>query len=92
MIDPTRQSEQGSGGRDEMDPPALSGPYYEIHLKDHLDNTWSDWLEGLEVKLLENGETVLSGVIVDQAALMGILNKLIRLNLTLLSVNEIKSK
>jgi hypothetical protein len=37
-----------------------------------------------------NGETVLSGVIVDQAALMGILHKVNRLNLTLLSVNEIK--
>jgi hypothetical protein len=46
----------------------------------------------LEVKLQKNGETVLSGIIVDQAALMGILNTLIRLNLTLLSVNEIKSQ
>lgn len=92
MSDPKRQSEPGGGGMDETNPPGLSGPYYEIHLKDHLDSTWTDWLEGLEVKLLENGETVLAGVIVDQAALMGILNKLIGLNLTLLSVNEIKSK
>jgi hypothetical protein len=63
--------------------------FYEIHVKGHLDESWSDWLEGLEVKLLDNGEMILSGYIVDQAALMGILNKLYRLNLNLLSVNEV---
>jgi hypothetical protein len=63
---------------------------YEIHVKGHLDSQWSDWFEGMELKLMENGETVLSGRIMDQAALMGILNKLIRFNLTLLSINEIK--
>ena len=41
---------------------------------------------------MDNGETVLSGRIVDQAALMGILNKLNRLNLALLSINEIKEE
>jgi hypothetical protein len=59
---------------------------FEIHVKGHLDESWSDWLEGLEVKLLDNGEMVLSGYIRDQAELMGVLNKLYRLNLTLLSV------
>jgi hypothetical protein len=63
---------------------------FEIHVKGHLDESWSDWLEGLEVKLLDNGEMILFGHIGDQAALMGILNKLYRLNLTLLSVNEIQ--
>ncbi len=66
------------------------GEFYEIHVKGHLDESWSDWLEGLEVKLLDNGEMILSGHIEDQAALMGILNKLYGLNLTLLSVNEYK--
>lgn len=65
---------------------------YEIHVKGHLDSQWSDWFEGMELKLMDNGETVLSGRIVDQAALMGILNKLNRLNLTLLSINEIKEE
>jgi hypothetical protein len=64
--------------------------FFEIHVKGQLDESWSDWLEGLEAKLLKNGETILSGHIADQAALMGILNKLYRLNLTLLSVKEIK--
>jgi hypothetical protein len=66
------------------------GGFFEIHVKGQLDDSWSDWLEGMEVKLLDNGEMILSGHIGDQSALMGILNKLYRLNLTLLSVNEIK--
>ena len=64
--------------------------FFEIHVKGHLDSSWADWLEGLEIKLLDNGEMVLSGHIVDQAALMGVLNKLYRLNLTLLSLNQVK--
>lgn len=70
-------------------PSGSGGGFFEIHVKGHLNDKWSDWLDGLDIKLLENGEMVLSGVIVDQAALMGILNKLNRLNLTLLSVNEV---
>ena len=62
---------------------------YEIRVKGQLDKSWSDWLEGLEVKLLDNGEMILSGYIGDQAALMGILNKLYRLNLALLSLSEV---
>jgi hypothetical protein len=65
---------------------------YEIHIKGHLGSQWSDWFEGMELKLMDNGETVLSGRILDQAALMGILNKLNRLSLTLLSINEIKKE
>jgi hypothetical protein len=63
--------------------------FFEIHVKGHLDSKWSDWLEGLEVKLLDNGEMILSGTLVDQAALMGVLNKLNRLNLALLSVSQV---
>jgi len=66
------------------------GRFFEIHVKGQLNSRWSEWLEGLEVKLLENGEMILFGPIVDQAALMGVLNKLSRLNLTLLALNEIK--
>ena len=61
----------------------------EIHVRGQLDESWSDWLEGLEIKLLDNGEMILSGYIGDQAALMGILNKLHGLNLALLSVSEV---
>jgi hypothetical protein len=62
--------------------------YYEIRVKGQLDESWSDWLEGLEVRLLDNGEMILSGQIGDQAALMGVLNKLYGLNLALLSLSE----
>jgi hypothetical protein len=71
-------------------PSRPGGRYFEIHVKGHLNSQWSEWLEGLEVKLLEDGEMILLGNIIDQAALMGILNKLNRLNLTLLSVSEVK--
>jgi hypothetical protein len=67
------------------------GESYEIHVKGQLDSRWSEWLEGLEVKLLENGEMILFGPIKDQAALMGVLNKLSHLNLTLLSVNKVNN-
>jgi hypothetical protein len=72
--------------------PSSGGGFFEIHVKGHLNSEWSDWLESLEMKLLDNGEMILLGRIVDQAALMGILNKLSRLNLTLLSVNEVTKK
>ncbi len=65
------------------------GGFFEIRVKGHLDSKWLDWLEGLEVKLLDNGEMILSGTLVDQAALMGVLNELNRLNLTLLSVGQV---
>ena len=68
------------------------GGFFEIHVKGHLDESWSDWLEGLEVKLLDNGEMILFGHVGDQAALMGTLNKLYRLNLALLSVSEVGQK
>jgi hypothetical protein len=66
--------------------------FYEIRVKGQLDESWSDWLEGLDVKLLDNAEMILSGYIGDQAALMGTLNKLYGLNLTLLSLSKTNSK
>lgn len=65
---------------------------YEIHVKGYLDNSWSEWLDGLEVKLSENGETVIYGPIVDQYALMGVLNKLARMSLSIISLNEVNAK
>lgn len=85
-INPTHMEEKNDQS------PGCSGGFFEIHVKGHLNSKWSDWLEGLKMELLDNGEMILSGPIVDQAALMGILNKLNRLNLTILSVNEVKEK
>jgi hypothetical protein len=68
------------------------GSFFEIRVKGHLDESWSDWLEGLEVKLLDNGEMLSSGNIIDQTALMGVLNKLYNLNLVLLSLSAVNQK
>jgi hypothetical protein len=68
------------------------GAFFEIHIKGRLDDSWSEWLDGLEVKVLENDETILFGPIGDQAALMGVLNRLYGLNLALLSVREVHPK
>ncbi len=65
------------------------GGIFEIHVKGHLGSRWSDWLEGLEVRLPDNGEMILVGYLVDQAALMGLLNRLYGLNLILLSVSKV---
>jgi hypothetical protein len=70
----------------------VQGGLFEIQVKGQLDESWSDWLEGLEVTLLDNGEMILTGYIGDQAALMGTLNKLYGLNLTLLSVSRVDQK
>lgn len=59
---------------------------YEITIKGHLDEHWRDWFGNLEVSHDQNGCTVLSGFIVDQSALHGILAKFWSLNLTLVSV------
>ena len=67
----------------------MGGKLFEIRIKGHLSDQWSDWLEGLEMKRCDNGEMILTGIIVDQSALLGILNKLNRLNLSLLSVTEV---
>lgn len=66
--------------------------FFEIHVKGHLNPDWANWLEDLEMTYLDNGEMILSGTLVDQAALIGVLNKLNRLNLTILSVNETNRK
>ena len=61
---------------------------YEIRVKDHLDSTWTDWLDGFMITQLEN-ETILSGKLVDQAALSGLIGKVIGLGLTVISVQRI---
>ena len=75
-----------------LNTPDSRGRNFEIHVIGHLSDIWADWFEGLTIERLDDGEMVLSGTIIDQAALMGVLNKINRLNLTLLCVQEIESK
>jgi hypothetical protein len=63
--------------------------FYKIRVKGHLDERWSDWFDGLEITNLENGETMLYGEIVDQAALHGALAKVRDLNLALVEVSSV---
>ena len=49
--------------------------WYQIRVRGHLSPDWSDWFEGLELELLENGEMILCGPIADQAALIGVLTR-----------------
>ena len=72
--------------------PGSRGRNFEIHVIGHLSDVWRDWFEGLTIDRLDDGEMVLSGYIIDQAALMGVLNKINRLNLTLLCLKKIDSK
>jgi len=65
--------------------------FYKIRVKGHLDERWSDWFDGLEITNLENGDTMLYGEIVDQAALHGVLAKVRDLNLPLISVSSVSS-
>lgn len=63
--------------------------FYTIRVKGHLDERWSDWFDGLEITNLENGDTLLSGDLVDQAALHGVLAKVRDLNLALVAVSSV---
>ncbi len=65
---------------------------YEIRLKGHLDARWTGWFDGFTITLTENGETVLTGSVADQAALHGLLKKVRDLGLPLLSINPINHK
>jgi hypothetical protein len=65
---------------------------YEIRLKGHLDDRWATWFEGLTITREDNGETRLTGVVVDQAALHGLLRKVRDLGLPLLSVMQVDPK
>ena len=65
---------------------------YEIRLKGHLDDQWADWFEGLTITRADNGETLLRGPVVDQAALHGLLRKVRDLGLPLVSVIQVEPK
>ena len=62
---------------------------YQIRVKGHLGREWSDWFAGLSITLQDNGETLLTGPVVDQAALYGLLRKVRDLGMPLLSVNRV---
>jgi hypothetical protein len=64
---------------------------YQIRIKGHLGRQWTDWFEGLAITLEEDGDTLLTGIVVDQAALHGLLKKVRNLGLPLVSVVPVPS-
>ncbi|KAA3663811.1 MAG: hypothetical protein DWQ04_08890 [Chloroflexi bacterium] len=60
---------------------------YDIKIQGQLDDSWKEWFDDLDIILTPDGDTILSGAIVDQAALHGVLKKISNLGLNLISVN-----
>lgn len=65
-------------------------PIYQIRIQGHLGRQWTAWFEGLTITLAEDGITLLTGPVADQAALHGLLRKVRDLGMTLISVNRIE--
>ena len=63
---------------------------YQIRLKGHLDAQWTDWFGGLAITLEDDGDTLLTGAVVDQAALYGLLKKVRDLGIPLVSVSPVE--
>ena len=63
---------------------------YQIRVNGHLSSQWQDWFEGLTITLEEDGDTLLAGPVVDQAALYGLLRKGRDLGLRLVSISYMK--
>jgi hypothetical protein len=61
---------------------------YQIRIKGHLDSQWTEWFEGLTITLEANGDTILTGSVVDQSALHSLLKKIRDLGMPLVSVNR----
>jgi hypothetical protein len=62
---------------------------YQIRIKGHLGCHWTDWFGGLTITLEDNGETLLTGPVIDQVALHGVLKKVRDVGMPLLSVNRV---
>ncbi len=63
---------------------------YRIRVRGHLHDRWSEWFGGLTITLEDNGDSLLTGPVVDQAALHGLLRKVRDLGMPLLSVNRVE--
>jgi hypothetical protein len=60
---------------------------YQIRIRGHLSDQWTNWFEGLTITLEEDGDTLLTGPVVDQAALFGLLKKVRDLGMPLVSIH-----
>jgi hypothetical protein len=84
MTDHARYGEMGNKLDPKTDP--SQSMIYQIRIKGHLGVEWADWFEGLTITLEEDGNTLLTGSVIDQAALHGLLKKVRDLGMPLVSV------
>jgi hypothetical protein len=70
--------------------PAVDLAAYAIRVQEHVASTWADWFDGFEFAYGADDATMMTGLVADQAALHGLLNKVRDMNLTLLSVNRLE--
>ena len=78
------------GDKQTLDEDHDQQPCYEIRLKGHLDHRWAEWFEGMTITLEDNGDTLFTGPVIDQAALHGLLKKVRDLGLPLVSVSPLE--
>ncbi len=65
---------------------------YTIHIKNNLDSRWEHWFEGMTITHTDEGVTILTGEVVDQSALYGLLEKIHSMNLSLISFRKVDSE
>lgn len=85
----TKQNGTGNVKRPQTKTDTSQPIHYQIRIEGHLDAQWADWFSGLSITLEENGDTLLTGPVVDQAALFGLLKKVRDLGLPLVSINRV---
>jgi NADPH:quinone reductase-like Zn-dependent oxidoreductase len=86
------EQQQGKAMSNNLQPEADSGQamVYQIRVKSHLGADWTDWFEGLTITREDNGDTLLTGPVIDQAALHGLLKKVRDLGMPLVSMNQVQ--
>jgi hypothetical protein len=87
----SEHQEKGRLNKPEPEPDVNRPTVYQIRVKSHLGSDWTDWFDGLTITREEHGETLLTGLVIDQAALHGLLRKVRDLGMTLVSVNCLKT-
>jgi hypothetical protein len=76
----------------ESKPDPVESIIYQLRIEGHLDSAWTDWFDGMTIARLENGDTLITGPVPDQAALHGLFRKIRDLGMPLVSVNRMDTQ